>query len=195
MASDSHMAETSQKVNSSLELPYYTRFYCSYPTLITFSATLMAHINLAQPRADDFFLSFLNFFIFTLLAFFGEKCLAIFWRACSVYYCGLKVNFVGFFFLALEHHKSGLHCTESSNRRQLFAGKAVRERGTGTANGVFTLEIASRWQNVVFIGSKTSRCCSNTPSSVSYILSGQQNASLSITVGSNPKKKMPTKKG
>jgi len=33
----------------------------------------MAHINLAQPRADDFFLSFLNFFIFTLLAFFWGK--------------------------------------------------------------------------------------------------------------------------
>jgi len=33
----------------------------------------MAHINLAQPRADDFFLSFLNFFIFTLLAFFLGK--------------------------------------------------------------------------------------------------------------------------
>lgn len=142
----------------------------------------------------------ISFFLFSIflyllyLLFFGEKCLAIFWRACSVYYCGLKVNFVGFFFLALEHHKSGLHCTESSNRRQLFAGKAVREWGTGTANGVFTLEIASRWQNVVFIGSKTSRCCSNTPSSVSYILSGQQNASLSITVGSNPKKKCPRKK-
>lgn len=73
MASDSHMAEASQKVNSSLELPYYTRFYCSYPTLITFSATLMAHINLAQPRADDFVLSILNFFIFTLLAFFLGK--------------------------------------------------------------------------------------------------------------------------
>jgi len=148
----------------------------------------MAHINLAQPRADDFFpFFFSNFWYLLYLIFFLREMFGyIFWRACSVYYCGLKVNLVGSFWL--EHHKSGLHCTESSNRRQLFAGKAVRERWTGTANGVFTLEIASRCQNVVFIGSTTSRCCSNTPSSVSYILSGQQNASLSITGSNNPKK-------
>lgn len=194
MASDSHMAEAAQKVNSSLELPYSILLLIPHPN------HFLSHPNGAYQFGSAtcwWFLSFFSqfFYIYFTCFFFGEKCLAIFWRACSVYYCGLKVNFVGFFFLALEHHKSGLHCTESSNRRQLFAGKAVREWGTGTANGVFTLEIASRWQNVVFIGSKTSRCCSNTPSSVSYILSGQQNASLSITVGSNPKKKMPTKKG
>jgi len=46
----------------------------------------MAHINLAQPRADDFFpFFFYNFWYLLYLIFFWGKCLAIFFEELVVY--------------------------------------------------------------------------------------------------------------